>query len=379
MSVATRSAIVLGLAWMGDALIYIVMPLHAAAFGIGLPWVGVVLSVNRIVRILGYGWIDAANRRVGGRVLVAAAGAVAAVSTVMYGVVSGVALLLVARLLWGLCYGTLNILTTVYAIGDGAATGTRIGATRAVAMAGPTLAVAVGPLLAVWLGPRDVFVVLGVVGFLALPLALGLPPLREVGTEAPAPGRSRWRPSTLNLLFFAVSFAIDGVFTMTLSLLLAKHFSVGGALIGAGLVLTVSRSVTLLGSLGGGPIVDRFGARRILPIAVVTLFAGLVIVATGWVVLATALIIPARALLTVVGPVLVAAQPGNRVERMAAFSTWVDCGLAAGPLLAGVLFEPLGAAGMYMVVAAIVAVTLVAHLVAERGAVPAAATVAGPR
>jgi MFS family permease len=60
---------------MGDALIYVVMPLHAAAFGIGLPWVGLVLSVNRIVRILGYGWIEPLSRRIGLRTLVIAGAA----------------------------------------------------------------------------------------------------------------------------------------------------------------------------------------------------------------------------------------------------------------------------------------------------------------
>src|SRR5215216_3918336 len=72
-SVVVRAAIVLGLVWFGDALIYVVMPLHAPAFGISLGLVGVVLSVNRIVRILGYGWVSAATRRFGLRALTASA------------------------------------------------------------------------------------------------------------------------------------------------------------------------------------------------------------------------------------------------------------------------------------------------------------------
>jgi hypothetical protein len=37
-AVAVRAAAVLGLVWLGDALIDVVLPLHAQAFGIGLAW-----------------------------------------------------------------------------------------------------------------------------------------------------------------------------------------------------------------------------------------------------------------------------------------------------------------------------------------------------
>ena len=35
-AVVVRAAAVLGLVWFGDALIYVVLPLNAAVFGIGL-------------------------------------------------------------------------------------------------------------------------------------------------------------------------------------------------------------------------------------------------------------------------------------------------------------------------------------------------------
>jgi MFS family permease len=104
VSAVVRAAVVLGLVRLGDALIYVVMPLHAAAFGISLGLVGVVLSANRIVRILGYGWLSAATRRFGMRALTASAAAGAAGSTIAYGVFPGFLPLLVARLVWGMAY-----------------------------------------------------------------------------------------------------------------------------------------------------------------------------------------------------------------------------------------------------------------------------------
>ncbi|HEX2059491.1 MAG TPA: MFS transporter, partial [Thermoanaerobaculia bacterium] len=48
------ASIVLALALLGDSLLYAVLPLHAATFGISLAWVGVLLSANRIVRLFAY-------------------------------------------------------------------------------------------------------------------------------------------------------------------------------------------------------------------------------------------------------------------------------------------------------------------------------------
>ena len=252
-----RAAVVMALVWLGDALIYVVMPLHAEAFGITLGLVGVVLSANRIIRILGYGWLSAASRRFGVRALTAAAALAAALSTLAYGLVLGLVPLLAARVLWGMSYAVLNVTTTAYAIGDGARAGRRVGLNRAVGQTGAMLALSVGSWLALVLGPRGVFVALGLVGLLALPLALTLQ--RQL---AAAPARtssgSRWRPSTLNVLFFANS-AIDGAFAFTLSLLFAGVLPVGSALLAAGLILAFQRLAIVLLALVGGNLIDRVG------------------------------------------------------------------------------------------------------------------------
>ena len=49
------SSSVMSLALLGDALLYAVLPAYAADFGLTLPWVGVMLSANRFVRVFAYG------------------------------------------------------------------------------------------------------------------------------------------------------------------------------------------------------------------------------------------------------------------------------------------------------------------------------------
>ena len=363
------SSVVLGLVWMGDALIYVVLPLYADAFGIPLTLVGVVLSLNRIVRILGYGWLGQLSRRFAAHKIMAVSAAMGAISTLAYGLLRGVVALLAARLLWGLAYGILNVFTTVYATGDGGI-GRRIGLSRAISTCGPVLALSIGAYLAVTLGPQEVFIVLGAVGLAAIPLALLLPDLRDLDPENSPPPGSRWRPSSLHVLFFTIGLVVDGVFPMTLSLILAQTFSPESAVLAAGLTLLLLRTATLVGSLVGGDLADRMDARRVLAVASIALLIGLVGVAAGRVFEGAAIIILTRAVLWTVGPVLVLRERGGtKVERLAAFSTWVDCGLAAGPLLAGLLFLPLGAPGLYLLLAATLGATLVCYFILTRTSV----------
>ena len=364
-SVVVRSGAVLGLAWLGDALIYVVMPLHAAAFGIGLPWVGLVLSVNRIVRVVGYGWIEPLSRSVGLRTMVIAGSAAAAISTLAYGLTAGVVPLLAARLLWGICWAVLNLLTTVYALTAGRSEGRNVGLSRAVSTVFSTLALSAGAWLAVEIGPRHVFLVLGAVSLLGVPLAFTLPPVSD-RPEADAPvAASRWRPSSLNVLFFTLGLA-DGLFTVTLSLLLAGSFGVDSALLGAGLLLASQRLIFAVMSGIGGVFVDRFGAERLLVVGVTVVVLALFGVAAGSLYPAAAVIVVARASLAPAGPVLVMRQRGGtRVERLAAFATWADTGSAVGPLIAGLLFGRVSVAVLYSGLALVLSMGLLAY---RRGA-----------
>ena len=47
----------LSLSLFGDALLYVILPVHADAFGVSMLMVGFLLAVNRIIRTFAYGFI----------------------------------------------------------------------------------------------------------------------------------------------------------------------------------------------------------------------------------------------------------------------------------------------------------------------------------
>ena len=147
----------MSLALLGDALLYAVLPVYAADFGLTLPWVGVMLSANRFVRVFAYGAIARITVLLGLRKMCIIAAITATVSTAIYGFGQGPAVILFARILWGLTYGILVLATLSYAVTSRKSAGTRIGISQAIQRSGPILALLAGAWLVGRVGPNMAF------------------------------------------------------------------------------------------------------------------------------------------------------------------------------------------------------------------------------
>ena len=89
---------------MGDATLYVVLPTHASEAGIALGSVGIVLGINRAIRLLLNGPAGLAYDRLPRRALFVPALFVGSLSTAVYAATRGLWPLLVGRLLWGLAW-----------------------------------------------------------------------------------------------------------------------------------------------------------------------------------------------------------------------------------------------------------------------------------
>src|SRR3989440_631075 len=360
-----------GPVWLGDALIYVVLPLYPAAFGLEVASVAILLSVNRLIRIVGYGWVSPLSRRFGANMLTAAACAAGAISTLAYGLTSGFLLLFIARLMWGGAYGVINLTNTAYAYGDGHRAGTRIGLNRAVSTLGPVLALGLGGWLVTLVGPRSVFVIYGMVGLVAIPLALMLPRLRQTLGDTPAAAKGRWTLSPLNFMFFVVALGADGVFTATLSTLLVDLIPVTSALIGAGLLLAAQRLAAVILAFVSGPIIDRLKPHRMLAPCGAAIAVGLVAIAMGHIYSGAVVLIIARVIFAIVAPIIAAEQSSDRIGAIAAYATWSDCGLAAGAFIGIMGMEWLGYPITYAALGVVTVAAIVWFTLAKAAPPPA--------
>ena len=89
---------------LGDTLLYAVLPVSASHLGISRPTVGVILSLNRWVRLLTNPLGARLYERFGAGTLLVAAIVLGSVSTAMYAVPAYLVVFFAGRLLWGFSY-----------------------------------------------------------------------------------------------------------------------------------------------------------------------------------------------------------------------------------------------------------------------------------
>lgn len=330
-----NAAVVLALTLPGDVLLYVLLPLHVAAFGVTLPEAGLLLAANRFVRIIGYGWVARSFQRHGARRTCLLATLGAAASTFAYALATGVVGLLVARLVWGLSFAAMNIATQVLATVelDGAAR--RSGRSRAIVSVGPMLSLIGGAALSEWLGPQAVFVVLGAVALIAFAFARRLP----AGTMPAISAGPRVAPPTrLDVWSFVQGLILDGLFVIGLAVLAAEALPQGAALAAASTLALRYLTEILLGPLGGSAA-ERYGAVRVLVICSMCCAVGLMLIGAGALWSGALLVVVLRGVVQPLpAPVVALTHRGDaRIGAIARVATWRDLGAGAGPLVAGAL------------------------------------------
>ncbi|MGD9804235.1 MAG: MFS transporter [Hyphomicrobiaceae bacterium] len=333
------AALTLALTLPGDTLLYLLLPIYAATFGVSLPEAGLLLAANRLVRIAGYGWVSRFYATHGARAacIVAAIGAILA--TFSYATLSGLWLLIVARLIWGLSFAAMNIANQALPTSIIEGSATRNGRSRAIIAMGPTVGLIGGAFLAQAYGPRCVFYVLLVVSLIAPFAAMRIPARRETAMKG---GPRFERPGPLSLWSFAVGFTMDGLLIFGLGLLAAANYP-KGAVIAAGLAMSLRYAVEIGFSPLGGYLAHAYGAKRMLVLTSLGSAAGLALLSTDgwmlWIAAVTAIVLRAIGQ-PLSAPVVAEAYPGpERVPALARQATWRDIGAGTGPLAAGILFQ----------------------------------------
>ena len=332
------SSWVLSLSLFGDALLYVILPVHADAFGVSMVMVGFLLAVNRIIRTFAYGLIADLAERIGIKNMCLIAAISATLSTAGYGLLEGELLLTISRMVWGLSFAALLLVTLSYASANPLKTGTRIGLSRSVEQVGPLLAMTVGAWLATIAGPRDVFLYLSFATAISICLAFGL---NDSGQQKRVKRPKRRdkifpRPDSLDLLIFWMGAGIDGVFTVSISLMWAQYLSTETAILIGGSVLAGRRLSEMLLAPCAGIIADKFGIRLPLMLAIALTVTGFCLIGGGLLMLGSVALVVSRGALGTLFPAAVARiYPEDKIKALARNQTWRDVGAAAGPLAAG--------------------------------------------
>jgi MFS family permease len=375
---------------LGDSMLYAVMPSRPDAWALSVPAVGVLLSANRLVRLLTNSVAMWVFERLGPRAPFAFALVLAAVVTLVYGWATAFFVLLAARMAWGLCWSLLR-LGGFWAVLNAATDDDRgllMGWYSAIVRMGSVGGALVGALLTDAIGHRSTLTIFsaaialaGVSWFLATRSEGG------GGRRAVEGGRGT-RAGMVTVLAdrrllvtglggLITGLVFSGLVTASLGFFLREHFGEEIAMLGFALAVTSATGI-LLGlqwSLGMplapllGHLSDRFGRSLVTTAGFSIGAVGLLLLAVTssltLLLLGVALTFIAATALTV-GLSATAgdlAPPERRSAVMSSYATFLDLGSALGPLI-GLAFASLATLrGMY---AAAAVVLLIAALLSRR-------------
>jgi len=362
---------VTGLCIVGDSLLYSLLPLEAGNLGIALPLVGVLLSANRLVRLISNTWVGMVFERLGPRIPFIGAALLGLLTTLVYGLRAGFVVFLAARMGWGIAWSGLRQGGFV-ALWSGSenARGRLMGLWFALVRLGSAASVLVGGYLWDRYGYSTALAVIAGVTMLAVPNAWRIqwPESTLVKIKRPTQVRQGWRmafetPVQRWLLSAGfMSKVFEAVLMSTVSLYVAKRMdstaSLGalgiGVGTGAGLLLSVRHASNLVFGPLSGAFSDRLGRGRTVLLSGL-LMSGGILGAIGlpglWSLLCLSVVLVAGTGVIVIlnaSASVVAVQTERPHLFIGVFNTFVDAGSAVGPLLAFLAGEGLGMEKVYL-------------------------------
>ena len=173
------AATVLSLCLVSDSLLYLLLPLYFSDFGITIIWVGILLSVNRLVRILFQPWINLLYENLGVKNTLYFAILLASSACFIFVFALPVYWLLFARILWGVAYSLLRMCCLFIATQDPNSSLKKLAWYSSIQEVGPLVVLLLAPWLIASFNIEFVLVFSLLLCFIALPIAFKINPVEN--------------------------------------------------------------------------------------------------------------------------------------------------------------------------------------------------------
>lgn len=332
------ASLALAFASLGDAFLYPFLPLNNGTVGVPVMWVGMLLSVNRFVRILSNGFVVHLFAKYRLRVIMIIAVLLAILSTSGYAMASGVVAWLLFRVCWGVSFSAMRIGVLGYAL-QHPRKGFTLGISRSLQETGPMLALFLAPLLLKQYEPGMIFILLSLLSLPALYFAWNLP--RTEGM-IPASGSKLFLqfPSAFNLITLLSAVLIDGIMIVVLGVLFlhyTENITLLMATTLAAFYLGYRRVCLVVLSPAGGWIADKFGLDKVFNLSIALVVLGLVVLASGWIAAGSIIVFTFYGIHAAIAPGTASKGRATALAAVAENATWRDIGAAIGTLLGGFL------------------------------------------
>lgn len=332
------ASLALAFASFGDAFLYPFLPVNNVVVGVPVVWVGVLLSINRFVRIFSNTTMVHLVAKYGLRIVMICAVLLAIISTTGYAIASGILHWLFFRTFWGLSFSAMRIGTLGYALQQ-PKQGLALGISRSLQEAGPMTALFLAPILLNNFPIKIIFFLLAGFSLPALWFAWRLPKIEDK-THAAGNRRFLRLPSTFNSITLFSAVLIDGIMVVVLGKLFLHyrdHISLIAATTLAAFYLGYRRICLVALSPTGGWIADKVGLDRIFNISIAFVTLGLLVLISGWIATGSVIVFTSYSINVAITPGTASRNQLHSLAAVAENATWRDIGAAIGTLMGGVL------------------------------------------
>lgn len=242
----TIVALVTALCLLGDSMLYVALPIFYREVGLESLWeVGLILSLNRFVRIPINPIVGWAYRRLQLRTGLLISVILAIVTTVGYGVGSGLLVWISLRLVWGVAWSFLRLggFFVVLEVASEHNRGEQMGRYNGLYRLGSLGGMIGGGILVNIIGFNSTAILFGLFMLIGLPLVyITIPKIKPEKFQKPSVplrlfGLTRQSLAVI-MSGLILAFLIQGFFTSSLTLVMADHFGSDVSLIGVTIGIT---------------------------------------------------------------------------------------------------------------------------------------------
>ncbi|MED1799472.1 MFS transporter [Brevibacillus porteri] len=385
-------ALVTALCMIGDSMLYVVLPLFWKEAGLTSLWeVGVLLAVNRFIRVPLGPLVGKWYERSGGRTGLILAVGLAFLTTLSYSL-EGFWLWLVMRCLWGVAWTFLRLgaYSLIVTVSEGHNRGQLMGLYNGLYRLGSLGGMLVGAILASWYGLSVASIALAVPSLFAAILVFryirpSFSSQDQTGVNRMVTGKRMWNQGAVLMTMITallVTMVYQGIFTSTLSRVVEVRdpfIVAGGVVLGAAVIASLVQGIRWGWEPWAAPLVgtlsDKHGRTKMFIVTLLVasfLFAALQgttrLQGTNALLIWFAILFGIQLTATIITTVLdtiaadVAARQANSHAWMTQYSVVSDLGAALGPLLAFWLDEHVGLSVMYIGIAIVLFMLALAWL-----------------
>lgn len=334
----------LALVTLGDAILYAILPSYYPHLGLVPFQVGIILSVNRWIRLATNRMAEHCYRRYPSDLWLILALLMGSIVIAVYGIAGTFIIFLGARILWGVSFSFIRQagIMTAAESGSGIHLGERMGYYRGIAAAWVASGVILGGLSHDAFGFTPTLIGLSILSLSAAPLgALSQQGLKQLKKPLVRSVAGKWDFRVM-LCGFAIGTVGGGIVMSTLGIILKEQigesFGIAGYSIGVvtltSVILGLRWIVRGIGSPIIGSIADRIGRERPIPFL---FLVGAIALSISGICLDPILLVVLMVVFFICGTTLdtllsaQAAQSGTR--SVASFVTAIDLGMSVGPLI----------------------------------------------